>query len=147
MKNGPKMIFLGTISLGCGIFIGFKACKSIILSMLNDKKYMSSKILPILEKKIGKERFERMAKIYYDKEDDHGVTFKKRSEAEEVLTQLLSLMDDYKFVTVADLHDLIGETNTFKDNQLGWTDLKNAVIKRVYAGYLLDLPKAEFVQR
>lgn len=146
MKNGPKMILLGTISLSCGIFIGFKACKALISAMVNDEEYMSSKIIPILENKIGKDKLERMARIYYDREDVNGYVFAKRSEAEEVLSQLSDLMEIYKVVSLSDFYDLIGETSSFKDNQVGWTDLKKAVIRRVYVGYLLELPPPQSIK-
>ena len=68
MKSRTKMVILGTITFSCGMFIGFKVCKAIILSMVNDKEYMKSKIVPILEKHISIEKLDRMAKIYYEKE-------------------------------------------------------------------------------
>jgi len=149
MKNLTKSIILGTVTLGCGTVIGWKLCKAAIVSMLHDKEFMEKAVGDILgkmEKKIGKEKLERMAKIYYERDTIPEVIFSKRSEAEEVLTYMLSLMEEYKIVTVADFNDLIGQTSTFQDNKLGWTDLKNATIKRVYTGYLFDLPDPQSIQ-
>lgn len=53
------MIILGTVAFGSGIFIGFNICTAIISSMVKDENYMKSKI--------GKEKLERMTKIYYEK--------------------------------------------------------------------------------
>ena len=146
MNNRTKMVLLGTISLSCGIFIGFKACEVIISAMLKDKEYINKKILPIIEKKFGKDKLERIGKILYDKEDVNGYVFAKRSEAEEVLGQLSDLINNYGVVSLSDFYDLIGETSSFKDNQVGWSDLKQAIIKRVYVGYLLELPTPQTIK-
>jgi hypothetical protein len=70
------------------------------------------------------------------------VIFKTRGEVEDVLSQLLTMMDIYSVVTIADLHDMLGKTSRFRDNQFGWTDLRNISIKWTRKGYLLDLPQA-----
>ena len=146
MKNLTKRIILGTVTLGCGTVIGWKLCKAAILSMINDKEFMKKTVGDFLEREIGEEKLERMAKIYYERDTTPEVIFSKRSEAEEVLTQMLSLMEKYNMVTVADFNDLIGQTSTIQDNKLGWTDLKNTAIKRVYTGYLFELPEPQSIQ-
>jgi len=146
MKNLTKSIILGTVTLGCGTVIGWKLCKAAILSMINDKEFMKKTVVDFLEREIGEEKLERMAKIYYKRDTTPEVIFSKRSEAEEVLTQMLSLMEKYNMVTVADFNDLIGQTSTIQDNKLGWTDLKNTAIKRVYTGYLFELPEPQSIQ-
>jgi len=146
MKNLTKSIILGTVTLGCGTVIGWKLCKAAILSMINDKEFMKKTVVDFLEREIGEEKLERMAKIYYERDTTPEVIFSKRSEAEEVLTQMLSLMEKYNMVTVADFNDLIGQTSTIQDNKLGWTDLKNTAIKRVYTGYLFELPEPQSIQ-
>lgn len=136
MKNLTKSIILGTVTLGCGTVIGWKLCKAAIVSML-------------MEKKIGKEKLERMAKIYYDtgaNVKDKDIVLASRSDAEEVLTQLRDLLYDYGVVTVSDLYDLVGITSKFTDNKYGWTNLKTAVIKGVRTGYLLDLPTPQEIK-
>jgi hypothetical protein len=67
--------------------------------------------------------------------------FDTRSDAEDVLTQLVELTDVYGQATVADLMELAGVTGSFTDNNYGWTDLSSARVKRVRDGYLLDLPR------
>lgn len=66
----------------------------------------------------------------------------QRGEAEEVLSHLVDLTEDYGIATVADLYDLVGITSNFTDNKYGWTNLSSAQIIRVRNGYLLSLPKA-----
>lgn len=74
------------------------------------------------------------------------IIFKTRSEAEDTLERLLSLVKDYGVVTIAELYDSFGKTSTFRDNQFGWTDLRNAYVKWTRTGYLLGLPHAERIK-
>lgn len=64
-----------------------------------------------------------------------------RGDAEEILSNLVDIIEDYGAASVADLHDMLGVTGAFTDNYWGWTDLSNATVRRVREGYLLDLPK------
>jgi hypothetical protein len=66
-----------------------------------------------------------------------------RGEAQEVLDRLFDLVARYETATVADLYELVGVTGSYTDDKWGWTDIRDADIKRVSHGYLLDLPKPE----
>lgn len=71
MKKLTKSIILGTVTLGCGAVIGWKLCKAAIISMIHDKEFRekaAGNILAEVERKIGKEKLERMAKIYYERD-------------------------------------------------------------------------------
>lgn len=65
--------------------------------------------------------------------------FATRSEAEGVLDSMVEIIDRYGFVTLSDLKDLSGVDTTFKDNTLGWTNIKNSCIKKQIGGYILVL--------
>lgn len=65
-----------------------------------------------------------------------------RGEATEVLGRMTDIIEEYSFVSVADLYDMVRIPSRFTDNKFGWTDLSNAIIRRVRDGYLLDLPPA-----
>ena len=78
--------------------------------------------------------------------DFQDIIFESRGEAEEVLSNLVDIVIDYGVATVADLYDLVGVTGSFTDNKYGWTDLKSASVVRVREGYLIQLPKAAFVE-
>lgn len=65
-----------------------------------------------------------------------------RAEAEEVLNQMDLLIDEYKFVSVADLYDLVGLTGNYTDNKYGWKNIRSAEVVRDRDGYYLRLPKA-----
>lgn len=68
-----------------------------------------------------------------------------RAEAEQVLDQLFSIVSEYDVATVADLYEMVDQTGTFTDEKWGWTDMRGAGVTRVKGGYLLDLPKPEYI--
>lgn len=75
----------------------------------------------------------------YSHED---ILLETRSEAEEVLDNMIALIDQYGQVSVADMYDLVGISGQYTDNKYGWTNLRNARPVRVRDGYILELPKA-----
>lgn len=81
----------------------------------------------------------RSRRSVYDYDD---IILDTRREAEEVLGRMDDLIDAYDIVSVADLYDLVGIQGNYTDNKYGWTNLRNAEIRRVRDGYLLKLPKA-----
>ena len=61
-----------------------------------------------------------------------------RGEAEAVLMRLDEIMEEYPFVRVADLYDLVGITGNYTDNNYGWTNIRNAEVVRVRDGYTVS---------
>ena len=82
-------------------------------------------------------RMNRAAAHVYD-----DLIFDDRREAEDVLTTMVELVDQYGQVTVADLYDLVGQTSNFTDYKWGWDNLASASVARVRDGYSLKLPRA-----
>lgn len=70
------------------------------------------------------------------------IVLEDRGDAEQVLSQMDDLITEYQFATVADLYDLVGMSCDYTYNKYGWTNLRNAEVRRVRDGYLLVLPKA-----
>lgn len=85
-----------------------------------------------------REALSRHARATHDFED---IMLSSRIEADEVLDSLRELIDRFEAATVADLYDLVGLTGSFSDNQWGWRDLRNASVRPVRGGYLLNLPR------
>lgn len=69
------------------------------------------------------------------------IILESRGEAEEVLSHLVDLTEDYGMASVADMYDLVGITSNFTDNKYGWDNLSMARVVRVRDGYLLELPR------
>ena len=70
------------------------------------------------------------------------IILESRGEAEEVLTRMDELVEQYGVVSVDDLYDLVGRSCEYTDNKYGWTNIRNAEPIRVRDGYMLKLPKA-----
>jgi hypothetical protein len=64
-------------------------------------------------------------------------------DAEQALSGLCELIDDYEMVTVADFKALLGMPSAFVDHKWGWTDLTNVSTTQIRDGYLLNLPNPE----
>lgn len=69
------------------------------------------------------------------------VVLESRADAEEVLSNLVDLVEDYGIATVADFYDLVGLSGEWADNKFGWDNLSRASVKRVREGYILEMPK------
>lgn len=73
---------------------------------------------------------------------DFGVVIlKNREEAEHVIDQLVETIERFRWATVADLYDLVGQSGNYTDRDWGWDNLRDARIERVREGYLVDLPR------
>ena len=75
----------------------------------------------------------------YNYED---VFIRDRVEAEEVLTRMDELIQNYGTASVADLYDLVGISSESTDNKYGWTDVRSARAVPVQDGYILKFPRA-----
>ncbi len=82
---------------------------------------------------------DRRVRAGYDFND---VILDSRGEAEDVLSRMDELIDNYGIVSVADFYDLCGITGSYTDNKYGWTDIRSAQVVRVRDGYKIKLPRA-----
>ena len=73
--------------------------------------------------------------------------FRSRGDAEMVLRELKENLSYYNVVSVADFKSLVqGDTYaTYTDNNYGWTSLRDAKIRQVHGGYILELPKSVYL--
>lgn len=74
--------------------------------------------------------------------DYDNIVITDRGDAEAVLYRLEEALDRYKIVSVGDLYDVLGETAPYTAEHYGWISLRDARIRPVRGGYLLDLPPA-----
>lgn len=70
------------------------------------------------------------------------IIIENRGEAEDVLSRMDELIDQYGLVSVADLYDLVGINGNYTDNKYGWFNTRTASVVRVRDGYMIKLPKA-----
>lgn len=70
------------------------------------------------------------------------ILFETRGDADLVLDQLESCINNYGLASVADLYDLAGITcRSYTANKYGWTDIRSAKVVRIRDGYILQLPR------
>lgn len=74
--------------------------------------------------------------------DYEDILFDSKADAEEVITGLVDMIDQYGQATVADLYDLSGVTPEYTMDNYGWTNLSSATSSRTRDGYVLNLPRA-----
>lgn len=86
-----------------------------------------------------RERDDRMA------DDVREIIVDSRPEAEEILDTLIELASKWDQATMRDLLSMIGEPHNSTHEDWGWFDLRGARIHRVSGGYLLDLPRPEYL--
>lgn len=75
--------------------------------------------------------------------DFDDVVLETRTEAIDVIENMIARVERYRMVSVADLYDFLGVTGSFADQRWGWTDLSTADVRQVRGGFLLDLPSPE----
>ena len=64
-----------------------------------------------------------------------------RMEAQDVLEEMNNLIDEYEYVSVADLNQIVGITGSYTDEHYGWEDISKARIRRTSDGYMIELPR------
>lgn len=75
--------------------------------------------------------------------DFNDVVLDTRSDAIDVVEALIDRVERYQSASVSDLYDLVGVTGSFADQRWGWTNLRDADVRQVRGGFLLDLPSPE----
>ena len=81
----------------------------------------------------------------YINDRKYELVYGTRADAEKVLNGMSEIIDEYGFVTVADLYDISGLPGVYyTDSIIGWKgSIKESTIKKVRDGYVIDLPKPE----
>jgi hypothetical protein len=79
--------------------------------------------------------------------DFREIILEQRGEGEIVLNILRDAIEKYNFVSVSDMYAAVGITGTWADDKWGWFDLRDAGIRPIRGGYLLDLPPTEEITK
>jgi hypothetical protein len=74
------------------------------------------------------------------------IVLPNRAEAEAVIEQMFDVLSQYQAVSVSDLYEMVGITPQFTDEKYGWTDIRGAGVTRIQNGYLLDLPRPDYLE-
>lgn len=71
------------------------------------------------------------------------IIFPTRDECELVLEQMIEVINNFGFVSVADFYAMLEQPAPWTDNDYGWTYLNNVQIRQVREGHVIDLPQPE----
>lgn len=135
-----------------GAAVGFVVCgvSMVKIALKNEdvKRFVAGKISDRIYEFISDEEAPRRRSnkkvsyrdAYYRKNVDN-ILFDSRETAENVLEASKEIINEYGFVTVADMYDLAGLDAPYTGQKYGWMDLKEAKIIRVRQGYELVLPE------
>lgn len=74
------------------------------------------------------------------------VVLASRGDANEVIAEMFEMLAKYGTVSVTDLYELVGITGSYTDEKWGWNSLRGADVRRVSSGFLLMLPKPEYLE-
>jgi hypothetical protein len=80
-----------------------------------------------------------------NRHDFSSIVLSSRQEAELVLTELATTIEEYDVVSVADLYDIVGIDAEFTDAKYGWVEFDGMSTKRVREGWVLDLPRPRVI--
>lgn len=71
------------------------------------------------------------------------ITFDHRSDAEDVLSNLVDLVELYHMASISDFYSLAGldSQSNYMDRRWGWMDLSNARVVRYNDAFIIDLPR------
>lgn len=64
-----------------------------------------------------------------------------REDADDVLSQLDDILDNYPQVRVSDLNDILNVSGQYTDNRYGWTNIRSAEVVSVRGGYMIRMPR------
>lgn len=70
------------------------------------------------------------------------IALPSRVSAELILDRMYEIIDEYGYITLRDLRELVGLPATYLDDRFGWTELcvSQTHIITAREGYVLDLP-------
>lgn len=71
------------------------------------------------------------------------IVLASREEADAVIEQMCTIIDQYEVASVADLYETLGMPHTHVDQKFGWGDFRYAQVRQIRQGYLLILPPYE----
>lgn len=85
---------------------------------------------------------------YYPKDDKidyRNIVVQGRADANDVINKMIERIEEYGACSVADLFDMIDLPSNYVDNNWGWVDERDIRVRRVSAGFLIDVPEAVYL--
>lgn len=77
--------------------------------------------------------------------DFSDIVMSSRADAITVLNDLKDQIEDYGCATVANFYELVGEDSGHMDTKYGWENLDRAYVDSVRGGFIIEFPKARYL--
>lgn len=155
MKKGIKyaLLFTGGVAVGIGV------CGASLISYAFSDEDIRDGIKNKISRKVDKALYgERPRRNYGSrvsyksyfaekrKKSDFtysidDIIFESMAEAERVKEQMSEIINEYGYVTVADVCGLANVVPNYMDSKYGWTYINSAKVTRIRDGYYIKLPK------
>lgn len=78
-------------------------------------------------------------------DDFSDIVMSSRADALMVLNDLKDQIEDYGYATVSNFFELVGEDCGHNDNKYGWSNLDRAYVEAVRGGYIIEFPRARYL--
>ena len=78
-------------------------------------------------------------------DDFSDIVMSSRADAITVLNDLKDQIEDYGCATVANFYELVGEDSGHTDTKYGWENLDRAYVDSVRGGYIIEFPRAKYL--
>jgi len=91
----------------------------------------------------NKTRYDRRERLD-DDIDVHNVIFETREDAKLTLGRMGEVIAKYDWVTLGDFYAFVGLESGHTEERYGWDSIRDARIRRIQDGYILDLPEPYF---
>lgn len=66
--------------------------------------------------------------------------YNNRQVAENLLSKMQDWLNDYGTITIFDYKQMMGKEGSYQDTNYGWTNLREAVIRKTKLGYRIFFP-------
>jgi hypothetical protein len=66
--------------------------------------------------------------------------YNNRQVAENLLSKMQDWLNDYGTITIYDYKSMIGKEGSYQDTNYGWTNLREAVVRKTKLGYRISFP-------
>lgn len=119
---------------------GFLACGYLVANAALNSADAREAAVHMMTKKISRAIY---GEDFADRSHIHHIVFDSREDAESVYDSMLTCLNNYGMVSVADYYDLAGQTSTYTDSRYGWFKLSGACVSRTRNGYEIRLPRPQ----
>lgn len=73
--------------------------------------------------------------------DFREIVLETRTEAVDIIEQLVNRINVYGQATVKDMYDYMGVSSSYVDQSYGWMNLAGASVRQIREGFILDMPQ------